>query len=171
MDAITQVPVPANEPVHDYAPKSPERTRLRTELASLADHPIDLPHVIGGRHRMGDGERIDVVQPHRHAARLGTLTNATHADAAAAVEAAMSAKSDWAALPFDERAAVFLRAADLLAGPWREKIAAATMLGRSRSVARGNGTGSTTARWTVSSTRSRRSTSPRSPAICRPPRL
>lgn len=92
MDAITQVPVPANEPVHDYAPKSPERTRLRTELASLADHPIDLPHVIGGRHRMGDGERIDVVQPHRHAARLGTLTNATHADAAAAVEAAMSAK-------------------------------------------------------------------------------
>lgn len=84
MDAITQVPVPANEPVHDYAPKSPERTRLRTELASLADHPIDLPHVIGGRHRMGDGERIDVVQPHRHAARLGTLTNATHADAAAA---------------------------------------------------------------------------------------
>ncbi|KHG69155.1 hypothetical protein Mt3935_06740, partial [Mycobacterium tuberculosis] len=47
MDAITQVPVPANEPVHDYAPKSPERTRLRTELASLADHPIDLPHVIG----------------------------------------------------------------------------------------------------------------------------
>ncbi|WP_172666887.1 hypothetical protein, partial [Mycobacterium tuberculosis] len=49
MDAITQVPVPANEPVHDYAPKSPERTRLRTELASLADHPIDLPHVIGGR--------------------------------------------------------------------------------------------------------------------------
>lgn len=106
MDAITQVPVPANEPVHDYAPKSPERTRLRTELASLADHPIDLPHVIGGRHRMGDGERIDVVQPHRHAARLGTLTNATHADAAAAVEAAMSAKSDWAALhprPGDHR--------------------------------------------------------------------
>lgn len=83
---------------------------------------------------MGDGERIDVVQPHRHAARLGTLTNATHADAAAAVEAAMSAKSDWAALPFDERAAVFLRAADLLAGPWREKIAAATMLGQSKSV-------------------------------------
>lgn len=74
MHAITQVPVPANEPVHDYAPKSPERTRLRTELASLADHPIDLPHVIGGRHRMGDGERIDVVQPHRHAARLGTLS-------------------------------------------------------------------------------------------------
>ena len=134
MDAITQVPMPANEPVHNYVPHSPERTRLRSELAALADHPIDLPHVIGGRHRMGDGERIDIVQPHRHAATLGTLTNAVHADATAAVEAAMAARNAWAALPFDERAAVFLRAADLLAGPWREKIAAATMLGQSKSV-------------------------------------
>jgi 1-pyrroline-5-carboxylate dehydrogenase len=133
MDAITQVPTPVNEPIHDYAPHSPERARLRAELASLADHPIDLPHVIGGKHRMGDGERIDVVQPHRHAATLGTLTNAGHADATAAIEAAMAAKNEWAALPFDERAAVFLRAADLLAGPWREKIAAATMLGQSKS--------------------------------------
>ena len=133
MDAITQVPTPANEPVHDYAPQSPERTRLFTELAALADHPIDLPHVIGGKHRMGDGERIDVVQPHRHAAKLGTLTNAVPADATAAIEAATAAKSDWAATPFDERAAIFLRAADLLAGPWREKIAAATMLGQSKS--------------------------------------
>lgn len=121
MDAITQVPVPVNEPVHDYAPKSPERARLRTELALLSDHPMDLPHVIGGRHRMGDGEPVDVVAPHRHAVRLGTLTNADHADAAAAIAAAMAAKNAWAALPFDERAAVFLRAADLLAGPWRER--------------------------------------------------
>lgn len=152
---------------------------------------------------MGDGEPIDVVQPHRHAARLGTLTNATHPDAAAAIEAAMAAKNDWAALPFDERAAVLLRAADLLAGPWRERIAAATMLGQSKSAYQaeidapcelidfwrfnvafarqimaqqpisgpGSGTGSTTARWKASSTRSRRSTSPRSPEICPPPRL
>ncbi|AFC52753.1 1-pyrroline-5-carboxylate dehydrogenase [Mycobacterium paraintracellulare] len=133
MDAVTQVPMPANEPVHDYAPRSPERTRLRAELTALAEHPIDLPHVIGGDHRMGEGERIDVVQPHRHAAKLGTLTNAVHADATAAIDAAMAAKSGWAAMPFDERAAVFLRAADLLAGPWREKIAAATMLGQSKS--------------------------------------
>jgi 1-pyrroline-5-carboxylate dehydrogenase len=81
---------------------------------------------------MGGGEPVDVVQPHRHSARLGTLTNATHADALAAMEAALAAKADWAATPFDERAAVFLRAADLLAGPWREKIAAATMLGQSK---------------------------------------
>ncbi|CAM3125234.1 1-pyrroline-5-carboxylate dehydrogenase [Mycobacterium intermedium] len=134
MDAVTEVPAPVNEPVHDYAPNSPERARLQAALTALADHPIELPHVIAGRHRMGDGERIDVVQPHRHSAKLGTLTNASHADATAAIDAAMTAKGDWAALPFDERAAVFLRAADLLAGPWRERVAAATMLGQSKSV-------------------------------------
>lgn len=133
MDAITDVPLPANEPVHDYAPGSGERTRLVEALSTVAADPADLPHVIGGRHRMGDGERVDVVQPHRHSQRLGTLTNANHADAAAAVEAAMAAKAQWEATPFDERAAVFLRAADLLAGPWREKLCAATMLGQSKS--------------------------------------
>lgn len=132
MDAISDVPFPANEPVHDYAPGSAERTRLADALTQLAGQPIDLPHVIGGRHRMGDGERIEVVQPHRHAARLGTLANAGHADATAAIDAAMAAKPQWEAMPFDERAAVFLRAADLLSGPWREKIAAATMLGQSK---------------------------------------
>ncbi len=131
--AVTDVPVPTNEPVLEYAPGSPERGRLVNELAALnvAD-PIDLPHVIAGKHTMGSGDRIDVVQPHRHSAVLGTLTNAGHAEATAAVEAAIAAKQAWAATPFDERAAVFLRAADLLAGPWREKLAAATMLGQSK---------------------------------------
>ena len=133
MDAITDVPSPANEPVGEYAPGSGERTRLIEALKTVAPEPIDLPHVIGGQHRMGDGDRGDVVQPHRHAARLGTFTNATHADATAAIEAATAAKADWEATPFDERAAVFLRAADLLAGPWREKLCAATMLGQSKS--------------------------------------
>ncbi|MGE2716977.1 L-glutamate gamma-semialdehyde dehydrogenase [Mycolicibacterium litorale] len=133
MDAITEVPLPANEPVHDYAPGSGERTRLTDALTELAATPLDLPHVIGGQHRMGDGERADVVQPHRHAARLGTFANATHDDARAAVDAALDAKDEWEATPFDERAAVFLRAADLLAGPWREKLVAATMLGQSKS--------------------------------------
>ena len=132
MDAITDVPLPANEPVHEYAPHSPERTRLADALDTLTREPIDLPHVIGGHHVMGAGERIDVVQPHRHAAVLGTLTNAGHTEATAAVDAAVAAKDAWAATPFDERAAVFLRAADLLAGPWRERIAAATMLGQSK---------------------------------------
>jgi 1-pyrroline-5-carboxylate dehydrogenase len=133
MDAITDVPLPANEPIHDYAPGSGERTRLTEQLRSLAQDPIDLPHVIGGTHRMGGGHRVDVVQPHRHSARLGTFANAEHSDASAAIEAAMAAKPGWEATPFDERAAVFLRAADLLSGPWREKLCAATMLGQSKS--------------------------------------
>ena len=132
--AITDVPAPVNEPVRDYGPGSPERYRIETALAELNSDPIDLPHVIGGKHTMGDGDRLDVVQPHRHSAVLGTLTNAGHADATAAVNAAIAAKADWAAMPFDERAAVFLRAADLLAGPWREKLVAATMLGQSKTV-------------------------------------
>src|SRR3954466_4612897 len=125
MDAITDVPLPANEPIHEYAPGSPERDRLTEQLHVLAQDPIDLPHVSGGTHRMGGGQRVDVVQPHRHsdpAGRLGTFTNAEHSDASAAIEAAIVAKAHWEATPFDERAAVFLRAADLLAGPWREKI-------------------------------------------------
>ncbi|KWX66792.1 L-glutamate gamma-semialdehyde dehydrogenase [Mycobacterium sp. NAZ190054] len=133
MTAITDVPLPANEPVHDYAPGTPERHRLEDALTDLAAEPVDLPHVIGGTHRMGDGHTVEVVQPHRHSERLGVLTNAGHTEAAAAVEAAVAAKPGWEATPFDERAAVFLRAADLLAGPWREKVAAATMLGQSKS--------------------------------------
>jgi 1-pyrroline-5-carboxylate dehydrogenase len=134
MDAVTNVPLPKNEPVHEYAPGSPERARLTVALDALTGDPIDLPHVIGGRAVMGSGDPIDVVQPHRHGAVLGTLTNAGHAEATAAVDAAIAAKHAWANTPFDERAAVFLRAADLLAGPWREKIVAATMLGQSKSV-------------------------------------
>nr|PZN23205.1 MAG: 1-pyrroline-5-carboxylate dehydrogenase [Mycolicibacterium hassiacum] len=134
MDAIVETPLPVNEPVHDYAPGSAERTRLVEELSALAATPIDLPHVIGGTHRMGRGTRVDVVQPHRHRARLGTFTNADHDDARAAIDAALTAKPDWANTPFEDRAAVFLRAADLLAGPWREKLCAATMLGQSKSV-------------------------------------
>jgi len=133
MDAITDVPASANEPVHDYAPGSGERSRLTDALTALAADPLDLPHVIGGAHRMGGGTRTDVVQPHRHSARLGTFTNAEHADATAAIDAAIAAKPGWEATPFDERAAIFLRAADLLAGPWREKLCAATMLGQSKS--------------------------------------
>lgn len=132
MDAITDVPLPVNEPVLDYAPGGAERARLTSALGSLADNPVDLPHVIGGRHAMGGGERVAVVQPHRHGSVLGTLSNAGTAEAVAAVEAAIAAKDAWASTPFDERAAVFLRAADLLAGPWRERLVAATMLGQSK---------------------------------------
>ncbi|ORM30159.1 L-glutamate gamma-semialdehyde dehydrogenase [Williamsia sp. 1135] len=135
MDAITTPPTARNEPVHTYAPGSAERARITAELDKLsAADPIDLPHVIGGVHAAGSGERVAVVQPHAHADVLGTFTNGTHDDARAAVAAARGASADWAATSFDDRAAVLLRAADLLSGPWRESIAAATMLGQSKTV-------------------------------------
>ncbi|MFK4270924.1 L-glutamate gamma-semialdehyde dehydrogenase [Streptomyces milbemycinicus] len=134
MDAVTQVPVPVNEPVHTYAPGTPERARLETKLKELAQNPVDLPMTIGGEKRMGGGTRFDVVQPHNHAARLGTYANATQADARDAIDAALAAAPAWRALSFDDRAAVILKAADLLSGPWRETLAASTMLGQSKTV-------------------------------------
>ncbi|MDX3239358.1 L-glutamate gamma-semialdehyde dehydrogenase [Streptomyces sp. ME03-5709C] len=132
MDAVTQVPAPVNEPVHSYAPGSPERARLEAKLKELAGNPVELPMTIGGVRRMGGGERFDVVQPHNHGARLGTYANATQDDARDAIEAALAAAPAWRAMSFDDRAAIILRAADLLAGPWRETIAASTMLGQSK---------------------------------------
>ncbi|MDX3073080.1 L-glutamate gamma-semialdehyde dehydrogenase [Streptomyces sp. MI02-7b] len=132
MDAVTQVPAPVNEPVHSYAPGSPERARLEAKLKELAGNPVELPMTIGGVKRMGGGERFDVVQPHNHGARLGTYANATQDDARDAVETALAAAPAWRAMSFDDRAAIILRAADLLAGPWRETIAASTMLGQSK---------------------------------------
>ncbi|MCM2576722.1 L-glutamate gamma-semialdehyde dehydrogenase [Streptomyces meridianus] len=132
MDAVTQVPAPVNEPVHTYAPGSPERARLEAKLKELAGNPIDLPMTIGGQKRMGGGERFDVVQPHNHSARLGTYGNATTQDAQDAVDAALAAAPAWRALSFDDRAAIILKAADLLSGPWRETLAASTMLGQSK---------------------------------------
>ncbi|KOV26439.1 1-pyrroline-5-carboxylate dehydrogenase [Streptomyces sp. XY431] len=132
IDAVTDVPVPGNEPVLGYAPGSPERERLVRRLDELAAEPVPLPMTIGGEQRFGGGERIDVVQPHHHAAKLGVLGNATREDARAAVDAALAAGREWRGLSFDDRAAVFLRAADLLAGPWRETLNAATMLGQSK---------------------------------------
>ncbi|MFJ9031119.1 L-glutamate gamma-semialdehyde dehydrogenase [Streptomyces sp. NPDC102274] len=132
MDAVTQVPAPVNEPVHGYAPGSPELARLEVKLKELAENPVDLPMTIGGEKRMGGGERVDVVQPHNHRAVLGTFAGATQQDARDAVDAALAAAPGWRAMSFDDRAAIILRAAELLAGPWRETLAAATMLGQSK---------------------------------------
>ncbi|WP_034093991.1 L-glutamate gamma-semialdehyde dehydrogenase [Streptacidiphilus albus] len=133
MDAVTRIPAPVNEPVHSYAPGSPERARLEAELKRLGgQEPVELTMAIDGERRLGRGEPIDVVQPHRHAAVLGTMRNATREDAEEAVQAALAAAPAWRALSFDDRAAIFLKAADLLAGPWRETLAAATMLGQSK---------------------------------------
>jgi 1-pyrroline-5-carboxylate dehydrogenase len=134
MDAVTQVPAPVNEPVHSYAPGSPERARLEAKLKELSENPIELPMTIGGVERMGGGERFDVVQPHNHKAVIGTFGGATQQDAQDAVDAALAAAPAWRAMSFDDRAAIILRAAELLAGPWRETLAASTMLGQSKTV-------------------------------------
>ncbi|MGX1806835.1 L-glutamate gamma-semialdehyde dehydrogenase [Nocardia sp. NPDC055321] len=134
MDAVTVVPAPANEPVHTYAPGSRERELLTGRLAEISAESVDVPLVIGGKHQPGTGARADIVMPHRHRHVLGAYTETTHDEARSAVDAAIAAAPAWRALPFDERAAVLLRAADLLAGPWRETIAAATMLGQSKTV-------------------------------------
>ncbi|MBF6338171.1 L-glutamate gamma-semialdehyde dehydrogenase [Nocardia abscessus] len=132
MDAVVAPPPPVNEPVGSFAPGTAERERLRVKLAELAATPTEVAHVIGGVHRGGGGERVRVVQPHRHDAVLGTVGTAGPAEVRDAIAAATVAAPDWRALSFAERAAIFLRAADLLAGPWRETIAAATMLGQSK---------------------------------------
>ncbi|MFC5995585.1 L-glutamate gamma-semialdehyde dehydrogenase [Pseudonocardia hispaniensis] len=134
MTAVTDVPSPRNEPVRGYAPASPERARLLRRIGELAAERHELTCTIGGKRRMAGGDPIDVVQPHRRHARLGVSAQATALDVADAVDAARSAAPGWRGLPFDERAAVFLRAADLLAGSWRDTLNAATILGQSKSV-------------------------------------
>ncbi|WP_029138113.1 L-glutamate gamma-semialdehyde dehydrogenase [Nakamurella lactea] len=131
MDAVTHPPLPVNEPVLDYAPGSTERTSLVAALATFAG-ATELPAVIGDEQRMPSGEPFDVVAPHDHARVLGRSAHATAADAQDAIDAALRAANDWRAMDFDSRAAVLLRAADLLAGPWRAKINAATMLGQGK---------------------------------------
>ncbi len=134
MDAAFTVPEPRNEPVRTYAPKSPERDSLQRRLRELAGDRLDLPTTVDGQQRMAGGDAIDVVQPHQHRHVLGVTHNSTNEDAAAAVAAAKRAAPMWRALPYEERAAIFLRAADLLAGPWRDTLNAATMLGQSKTV-------------------------------------
>src|SRR3954466_12082240 len=110
MDAVTQVPTPVNEPVHGYAPGSPERARLEAKLKELAGHRGGLPMTIGGEKRLGGGEPFQVVQPHNHKAVLGTGHHATQQDAQDAIDAALAAAPAWRAMSFDDRAATLLRA-------------------------------------------------------------
>src|SRR5271165_984075 len=100
MDAVTNVPVPGNEPVKGYASGSPERATLEQKIKDLAGERADLTMTIGGRPVHGAGETIDVVQPHNHRHVLGQLSNATDADVTAALEAARAAAPGWRALSF-----------------------------------------------------------------------
>ncbi len=132
MDAVTVVPEPINEPNRMYEPGSPHRASLQAKLADLADLRLELPQCIGGRWVMAGGEPIDVVQPHDHARVLGVTAESSGADARSAIAAAKAVAPAWRDLSFDDRAAVLVKAADLLAGPWRDTLNAATMLGQSK---------------------------------------
>ncbi|MGH3420842.1 MAG: L-glutamate gamma-semialdehyde dehydrogenase, partial [Streptosporangiaceae bacterium] len=134
MDAVTRVPQPANEPVHQYVPGSQERAALESKIKEMGGERAELTMTIGGRERIGAGEPIDVVAPHNYRHVLGTMRNATDEDVADAIDAAAAAAPGWRAMTFDDRAAILLKAADLLGGPWRATINAATICGQSKSV-------------------------------------
>ena len=127
------VPEPRNEPNLHYAPGSPEKQSLKAKLAELSAQEIEIPLVIGGR-EVRTGRVAEARMPHRHGHRLARWHQAGPEEVAAAIEAARSARREWAAMDFADRAAVFLKAADLLAGPWRPVLNAATMLGQSKTV-------------------------------------
>jgi 1-pyrroline-5-carboxylate dehydrogenase len=128
---IFRPPAAANEPVLDYAPGSPERAALQVRLAEMTGERVHVPMVIGGK-RVDSGTTVGAVMPHRRSHVLADVEqgDATHVEQA--IAAAREAHADWAATPWHERVAVFLRAAELLAGPWRATLNAATMLNQSK---------------------------------------
>jgi 1-pyrroline-5-carboxylate dehydrogenase len=124
-------PAPANEPVNGYAPGSPEREALQRRLGELESDRIEIPLVIGGE-RVRTGDTFEAVEPHKRSHVLATVHQGGTAEVERAVAAAAGAWPEWSRTPWEERAAVFLRAAELLAGPWRATLNAATMLGQSK---------------------------------------
>ncbi|MEZ0168070.1 L-glutamate gamma-semialdehyde dehydrogenase [Microvirga sp. TS319] len=126
-------PAPGNEPVRDYAPGSPERASLARTLSQLSGERIGLPLVIGGR-AVETGRLAPVVMPHNYHHVLADAHMGGSAEVDASIQAALKAAPEWSRRSPTERAAVFLKAADLLAGPWRNRLNAATMLGQSKTV-------------------------------------
>jgi 1-pyrroline-5-carboxylate dehydrogenase len=128
---IFRPPTPTNEPVKEYAPGSPEREQLRRRLDQMQSERIELPLVIGGEN-VTTGTTAEVVMPHKKSHVLADADQGGQAEVDRAIRAAADAWEDWSRLPWEERAAVFLRAAELLSGPWRPTLNAATMLGQSK---------------------------------------
>jgi 1-pyrroline-5-carboxylate dehydrogenase len=131
MSAIPAVPVPHNEPVLSYAPGTPARDSLKSELRRMSGDVADIPCIIGGE-EVRTGNLHDVVAPHDHQHVLARVHQADRAAIGRAITAANAAQREWASWSFEDRAAVFLRAADLLAGSWRQRLNASTMLGQSK---------------------------------------
>jgi 1-pyrroline-5-carboxylate dehydrogenase len=129
--AIFRPPAPANEPIREYAPGSPERASLQLRLEQMRNERVELPLVIGGKD-VTTGKTREAVMPHNRSHVLADVHQGTAEHVEQAVTAAAKAWQDWSRWPWEERAAVFLRAAELLAGPWRDTLNAATMLGQSK---------------------------------------
>jgi 1-pyrroline-5-carboxylate dehydrogenase len=133
LDAITSLPPAVNEAVKSYTPGSPERAAIKARLKTMADERIALPLVIGGKD-IRTGTLQPAVMPHRHSHVLADAHLAGSGEIDAAIAAALDARHDWSAMAWQERANIFLRAAELLSGPYRELLNAATMLGQSKTV-------------------------------------
>jgi 1-pyrroline-5-carboxylate dehydrogenase len=131
MNSIPQVPAPRNEPVLSYAPGSAERAELKAALKAMASDQIEIPLIIGGR-EVRTGNTDTQVMPHDHSHVLATYHKAGEAEVREAVKAALEAQREWASWPWEDRLAVFLRAADLLATSWRPVLNGATVLGQSK---------------------------------------
>ncbi|MDX6621562.1 MAG: 1-pyrroline-5-carboxylate dehydrogenase, partial [Gaiellales bacterium] len=127
------IPTPVNEPVRSYAPGTPERAEIRAAIASLRASDPELGPVIGGRD-VTTGVLREVREPHAHRRVLARWHSAGAEETRQAIDAALAARAEWASWTLEQRAAVFLRAADLLAGAWRADLNAATMLGQSKTV-------------------------------------
>jgi 1-pyrroline-5-carboxylate dehydrogenase len=128
---IFRVPEPHNEPVLGYEPGSPERDELRRRLDELSSERLEIPLVIGGED-VQTGDTFEAVMPHKRSHVLADVNKGGAAEVDRAIAAAADAWEDWSRTPWEDRAAVFLRAAELLAGPWRQTLNAATMLGQSK---------------------------------------
>ncbi len=132
-NAFFEVPLATNEPVFQYAPGSPEREAVKREIARQKANPMDIPMTIGGQPIRTD-QQVPIHPPHELSHTLGHYHLGGKAHVQMAIEAAMTAKPAWENMPWQERAAIFLKAADLLSGPYRARMNAATMLGQSKNV-------------------------------------
>jgi 1-pyrroline-5-carboxylate dehydrogenase len=133
MNGTSNIPAPRNEPILSYAPGSPERTELKAELKALGGTVTEIPVIVNGQD-VRTGKLARVTAPHRHTQHLADTHQADPRSIGNAIAAARRAQREWASWRFEDRAAVFLKAADLLAGPWRPRLNAATMLGQSKTV-------------------------------------
>ena len=128
---IRRVPRPVNEPVRAYGPGSPEKAELKARLKTMASERADIPLVIGGQ-EIRTGQLAHTVMPHDHRHVLADVHQGTAKHVEQAIAAAREAQREWASWPWEDRAAILLKAAELLAGPWRATLNAATMLGQSK---------------------------------------